>query len=95
MLLSTLNLDLKSNSSASKIPLILCYYTNVSNKLQILRLENATENLCQRVIFPRQRILFQAFLGSILKIYVGGSEGEKFIDQIQCQHLRVHEGNNY
>jgi len=95
MLLSTLNRALESNTSTPKIPLILCYYTNVGNKLQILRLENISEDLNEKIIFPGQRILFQALPGSILKIYAGAAEGEKFIDQIQCQHLRVYQGNDY
>lgn len=122
-MLSILNPSLESSTSVPKLPLIVCYYTNISSKLQILRLSNiaaqdldqvsnlfqenfpikpemtnfdrTTQGLCQRVIFPGQRILFHAFPESILEIYLGSSEGEKFIDQIQCQHLRVSPGNDY
>ena len=126
MMLSTLNPSLDNSTSGLKTPLILCYYTNISSKLQILCIDNiatkepkelsqssqsleenfpltpeitkldiTTQGLCQKVIFPGQRILFQAFPESILKIYLGGSKGEKFIDQIQCHHLRVSQGNAY
>lgn len=123
-MLSTLSSASGSGTpTIGKSPLILCYYTNVSNQLQILRVNSmasqdlcqppqllekdspiapevlkfstATQGLCQKVIFPGQRILFQALPGAMLNIYLGSSEGEKFIDQIQCQHLRVSQGHDY
>ncbi len=62
---------------------------------EISQLDITTQGLGQRVIFPGQRILFQALPAAILKIYLGRAGGEKFLDQIQCHHLRVYQGNNY
>lgn len=123
MMLSTLDSSPENLTVLSEKTLILCYYTNISSQMQLLRLsypttqdlrqhddlleENSllnpeisklditTQGLGQRVIFPGQRILFHALPDAILKIYIGKVGGEKFIDQIQCHHLRVYQGNDY
>jgi hypothetical protein len=123
MMLSTLDFSPQSLTSSPENPLILCYYTNISSQMQILRLSYSatqyldqhdnsldedstidpeisqlditTQGLGQRVIFPGQRILFQALPEAILKIYLGKAGRETFIDQIQCHHLRVYQGKDY
>ncbi len=97
---------------------ILCYYTNVSSSVQILRLTNSLEldlipnsiantrsnsipksipdftpAWSDKVVFPGQRFLFQALPTAKLQIFVSEEGNERFIDQIQCQHLRVSQGN--
>lgn len=105
---------------------ILCYYTNVSSCVQILRLTNAlgldaiadpranlrtnsrsnsipdsaqnsisdfTPAWSDKVVFSGQRFLFQALPTAKLQIFVSEEGQERFIDQIQCQHLRVSQGN--
>ncbi len=122
-MLSTLDSLPQNLTSLPERPMILCYYTNISSQMQILRLsypatpdlpqhhssidedsainpeisqlDITTQGLGQRVIFPGQRILFQALPEAILKIYLGKAGREKFIDQIQCHHLRVYQGNYY
>jgi hypothetical protein len=104
-------------TTPKSISSILCYYTNVSSCVQILRLSNSLEldsiadprsNLktnsrsssildlipawSDKVVFPGQRFLFQALPTAKLQIFVSEEGKERFIDQIQCQHLLVSQG---
>ncbi|KAM3095017.1 DUF1830 domain-containing protein [Phormidesmis sp. 146-12] len=48
---------------------ILCYYVNVTNRLQIAQIKNIPGFRFERLIFPRQRLLFEAIPEAMLEIY--------------------------
>jgi 3-hydroxymyristoyl/3-hydroxydecanoyl-(acyl carrier protein) dehydratase len=75
--------------------LILCFYTNCTNKIQILRV-NSNQNLSfERIVFPGQRLLFKALPDAQLEIHTNQKENstEDFtsVKTFSCVHLRVHE----
>ena len=75
--------------------LILCFYTNCTNKIQILRV-NSNQNLSfERIVFPGQRLLFKALPDAQLEIHTNQKENLTedltLVEAFSCAHLRVHE----
>jgi Domain of unknown function (DUF1830) len=69
---------------------ILCYYTNATRSLQILKLTRTSEKF-ERLIFPNQRLLFEAVPDAMLEIFTSAIVGMKLLDQIPCQQIQVHQ----
>ncbi|MCS6812504.1 MAG: DUF1830 domain-containing protein [Cyanobacteria bacterium] len=63
---------------------ILCYYLNTSSQIQIARVTNIANWYFDRVIFPRQRLMFHAPPEAILEIHTTHETRH-----IPCQCLRV------
>lgn len=68
----------------------LCYYTNDTEQLQLVRECSSTECLFERVLFPSERILFAALTDSVLEVSAPLS-GTVSINTIECAKLWVHE----
>lgn len=78
---------LPSNGSAR----ILCYYVNSTAQIQKARIANIPNWLFERVIFPRQRLLFEAFPEGLLEIHTCSRQGETVFCHIPCLRLQVKE----
>ncbi|NJP11009.1 MAG: DUF1830 domain-containing protein [Leptolyngbyaceae cyanobacterium RU_5_1] len=70
---------------------ILCYYVNSTTQIQKARISNIPNWLFERVIFPKQRLLFEAIPAALLEIHTCSALGETLLDQIPCLRLRVNE----
>jgi hypothetical protein len=70
---------------------ILCYYTNLTRSLQIIRITNVAGWRFERLIFPGQRLLFESTPKALLSIYSGTGVSSGPLDQIPCHQLQVHE----
>jgi hypothetical protein len=70
---------------------ILCYYVNSTTQIQKARIANIPNWLFERVIFPRQRVLFEAIPEGLLEIHTCSHQGETIFNQIPCLQLRVRE----
>jgi Domain of unknown function (DUF1830) len=70
---------------------ILCYYANVTNQIQVIRIENIPNWYFERVIFPGQRLMFEAPPEAVLEIHTGAVVGAILSDKIPCYVLRVIE----
>lgn len=68
---------------------ILCCYINVTSKIQIARIANISNWYFERVVFPGQRLLFEALPNAQLEIHTGMMATAILSDQITCDHLRV------
>jgi Domain of unknown function (DUF1830) len=77
-------------SSESHIQ-ILCYYANVTNQIQVVRIENIPNWYFERVMFPGQRLMFEARPEAVLEIHTGAVAGAILSDKIPCYVLRVIE----
>ncbi len=77
-------------SSKSNNP-ILCYYTNVTNQVQVLRIGNIPNWYFERVMFPGQRLMFEAAAEAVLEIHSGAVASAILSDKIPCYVLRVIE----
>lgn len=64
----------------------LCCYTNRTDKIQIARIVNIDQWYFEKVIFPQQRLLFNAPAEAELEIY-GNDSGET--TRIRCEELLV------
>ena len=75
--------------------LILCFYTNCTNKIQILRVNSNQNFYFERIVFPGQRLLFKALPDAQLEIHTNQKENSTkeltLVEAFSCAHLRVHE----
>ena len=74
----------KPSQSTSARP-SLCCYTNTTSHVQIIRLVNQSHTNWQRVVFPGERLMFEAGYDSNLEIQV--SEG--IASLVNCKKLLV------
>ncbi|MEG3918727.1 DUF1830 domain-containing protein [Microcoleus sp. POL10_C6] len=70
---------------------ILCYYANVTNLVQVLRIGNIPNWYFERVMFPGQRLMFEAAAEAVLEIHTGTVASAILSDKIPCYVLRVIE----
>jgi len=68
---------------------ILCCYVNVSSKIQIARITNVPEWYFERVVFPGQRLIFEAPPAAQLEIHCGMMASAILSDTIPCDRLRI------
>lgn len=66
---------------------ILCCYVNVTSKIQIVRIANIPNWYFERVVFPGQRLMFQAQPQAQLEVHTGGTAGAILSDTIPCFRL--------
>ncbi|AFY62198.1 DUF1830 domain-containing protein [Synechococcus sp. PCC 6312] len=71
---------------------ILCCYVNVSSKMQIARITNIPNWYFERVVFPGQRLVFEAMQAAQLEIHSGMMASAILSDTIPCQRLVIQEG---
>lgn len=72
---------------------ILCCYVNATSKIQIARITNIANWYFERVVFPGQRLVFEAFPEALLEIHTGMMASAILSDKIPCQRLRIREEN--
>jgi len=70
---------------------ILCYYANVTNQIQVVRIGNIPNWYFERVVFPGQRLMFEATTEAVLEIHTGAVPSAILSDKIPCYVLRVIE----
>ena len=82
---------LASKSSLASSDNILCMYSNYTNQLQIAKINNIQSCQLERVVFPGERLLFEAVPEAQLEIHKGMMGKAYLADTINCAHLRVNE----
>lgn len=70
---------------------ILCYYQNSTNKLQTLRVTNIPEWYFEQIVFPGERLLFEAVAEGQLEIYSGGRVVPNLAQVVPCRQLATKE----
>ncbi|WP_373480674.1 DUF1830 domain-containing protein [Geminocystis sp.] len=73
---------------------ILCCYVNATNQIQIARITNISNWYFERVVFPGQRLIFEALPEALLEIHSGMMASAILSDTIPCKRLCVHESEN-
>jgi hypothetical protein len=68
---------------------LLCCYVNATSKIQIVRITNIPNWYFERVIFPGQRLVFEAMPDAQLEIHTGAMASAILADIIPCDRLRV------
>ena len=80
-------------TKTESIEKILCYYTNSSHRIQRIRIHNGTSrdlNL-EKIVFPQQRILFEALSQGQVEIYLSQADKPSCINIIPCLDLKVNQ----
>lgn len=72
----------------------VCCYVNATSKIQIARISNIPNWYFERVVFPGQRLVFEAPLHSLLEIHTGMMASAILSDRIPCERLSVDEDGN-
>ncbi len=81
--------QLLSTSSENCHSQTLCCYVNSTNHLQVVRIDNIPSWYFERVVFPGQRLLFEAPLQAQLEIYTGATASAILADRICCENLQI------
>lgn len=68
---------------------ILCCYVNVTSKIQVARVTNVADWYFERVVFPGQKLLFEAVSAAKLEIHTGMMASSILSDTIPCTRLRI------
>ncbi|MCP2731649.1 DUF1830 domain-containing protein, partial [Limnofasciculus baicalensis] len=68
---------------------ILCCYVNATSQMQIARITNIPNWYFERVVFPGQRLVFEALPEALLEIHTGMMASSILSDSIPCTRLCV------
>jgi hypothetical protein len=68
---------------------ILCVYKNETPRIQVARIANIPGWYFEKVIFPGERLLFEALPEAELEIYTGTDWGGSLVSQTLCLDLQV------
>lgn len=68
---------------------LLCCYVNATSKMQVVRIANVQNWYFERVVFPGQRLLFEAMAEAQLEIHTGMMASAILSDTIPCDRLAV------
>ncbi|MBE9097201.1 DUF1830 domain-containing protein [Tychonema sp. LEGE 07203] len=71
---------------------ILCCYVNATSLIQIARISNIPNWYFERVVFPGQRLVFEAMSAAALEIHTGMMASAILSDTIPCDRLQINEG---
>lgn len=74
---------------------ILCCYVNATSQIQVTRITNIPNWYFERVVFPGQRLVFEASLNAILEIHSGMMASAILSDTIPCTKLRLHKAETH
>ncbi|MGF1500014.1 MAG: DUF1830 domain-containing protein [Elainellaceae cyanobacterium] len=70
---------------------IACCYVNATSKIQVARITNIPNWYFERVVFPGQRLIFEAPPHAQLEIHCGMMASAILSDTISCDRLRIDE----
>lgn len=69
----------------------LFYYQNSTDRIQIIRVEQAIFQPFEKVIFPGEQTLFYSTSKASLDVYIGTSTGLTLVNRVPCSQLQVFE----
>ncbi len=70
---------------------LLCCYVNATSKIQVARISNIPNWYFERVVFPGQRLVFEAPRVAHLEIHTGMMASAILSDTIPCDRLALDE----
>ena len=74
---------------SDNIDKILCCYVNATSQIQVARITNIPNWYFERVIFPGQRLVFEALPAALLEIHSGMMASAILSDTIPCHRLCI------
>ncbi|MEM7064524.1 MAG: DUF1830 domain-containing protein [Cyanobacteria bacterium P01_B01_bin.77] len=73
---------------------VLCCYVNRSSKIQVARITNISNWYFERVVFPGQRLMFEANAKGQLEIHSGSMASSILEDTIPCARLVIDQADD-
>ena len=70
---------------------ILCCYVNATSEIQVARITNIPNWYFERVVFPGQRLVFEAVSDAQLEIHTGMMASAILSDTIPCTRLSINQ----
>lgn len=70
---------------------VVCCYVNATSQIQIARITNIPNWYFERVVFPGQRLVFEAVSTALLEIHTGMMASAILSDTIPCHRLAVNQ----
>lgn len=70
---------------------ILCLYQNITSHIQIIKITNLDNCSWEKIVFPGQRLFFNAFKQAELSIYSNNNAKTALANTIPCEKLKVDE----
>jgi Domain of unknown function (DUF1830) len=68
---------------------VLCCYVNATSSIQVVRITDVPNWYFERVAFPGQRLIFEAFATAHLEIHTGMMASSILSDTIPCTKLAM------
>lgn len=84
-------LEVTRSRPSLEIGQILCFYQNGTSQIQIIRLISTGPEPMEKVAFPGERLMFQAFPDAELQVYSTVANSPHLVNCIPCAHLQVNE----
>lgn len=84
-----MTMALDSHSASMQEETTLCYYVNRTSKVQVVRISNIANWYFERVVFPGQRLIFEAYPSGQLEVYNGAMASAVLADSIACDRLQL------
>ena len=73
---------------------LLCCYVNSTSQIQVARITNIENWYFERVVFPGQRLVFEALPQAQLEVHTGMMASAILSDTIPCERLSISDGND-
>ena len=73
---------------------LLCCYVNATSQIQVARITNIENWYFERVVFPGQRLMFEALPEAQLEVHTGMMASAILSDTIPCERLAISDGND-
>jgi hypothetical protein len=70
---------------------VLCSYLNATGQIQVAQIQNIPDWYFERIVFPGDRVLFEAVSEATLEIHTSAPAGEIRTNQIPCAQLQTVE----
>ncbi len=70
---------------------VVCCYVNATSSIQVARVTNIENWYFERVVFPGQRLIFQALPQAKLEIHTGMMASSILADTLDCVDLVIKE----
>ncbi|AUC60899.1 protein with domain of unknown function DUF1830 [Cyanobacterium sp. HL-69] len=81
-------LDAIPNDDSNKM---MCCYVNATSQIQVARITNVANWYFERVVFPGQRLIFEALPEALLEIHSGMMASSILSDTIPCGTLSIQQ----
>jgi Domain of unknown function (DUF1830) len=72
---------------------LVCCYVNATSQIQVARITNIPNWYFERVVFPGQRLIFEALPDAQLEIHTGMMASAILSDTVPCESLVIQMGN--